>query len=76
MCWVGVGVGLILQELPEGGAVPTHEAKAPLHHTEAWGLGHPCSTSKVLLSTGQGQEVTQALKCPEYQQRERPRDPE
>lgn len=58
----GGGVGLVLQELPEGGAVPTCEAKAPWawkRQTEALGPQHPCSTPKVLLSTGQGQEVTQ-----------------
>lgn len=57
-----VVVGLVLQELPEGGAVPTCEVKAPWawkHQTEASGPWRPCSTSKVLLSTGQGQGVTQ-----------------
>lgn len=57
----GGAVGLVLQELPEGGAVPTCEAKAPWawkRQAEALGPHRPCGTSEVLLSTGQGQEVT------------------
>lgn len=49
----GVRVGLVLQQLPEGGAVCTREAKAPRawrQPTEALGTQCPCSTTKVLPS--------------------------
>lgn len=61
----GVRVGLVLQQLPEGGAVRTCEAKAPRawkQSTEALGTQCPCGTSKVLPSGRAGARGHRALK--------------
>lgn len=61
----GVGVGLGLQQLPEGGAVRTREAEAPRAWrlpTAALGIQDPFGTSTVLASGRAGPRGHKALK--------------